>query len=84
MDYGNAELCSQCGETMFVIPNPSPEMLQASPGYQVLKEKTIAITGGFEEEDIRIAFCDTCNVTAFIGARVSISGVIKDMVIGDD
>jgi len=80
MNYGNAELCSQCGETMFVIPNPSPEMLEASPGFQVLKEKTIAITGYFDEEDVRMAFCEGCNVTAFIGARVSISGV----VVGDD
>lgn len=80
MDYGNSELCSQCGEKMFIVPNPSPQMLEDSPGYQLLKEKTEALVGHFDEEDVRMAFCESCRVTAFIGARVSISG----MVVGDD
>lgn len=80
MEYGNAERCIECGEQMLIIPNPSPEMIKASSGYQLLKDGTVRLVGEFDPEDVRMGFCDPCGTTSIIGAQVTISGV----VVGDD
>lgn len=76
MDYGKAELCSECGDNMFIMPNPSQSMLESSPGYSILKETVTALNDRFDPRDTSIAFCYPCGVTALIGPKVSISGIV--------
>lgn len=74
----NAELCSNCGIPMTVIPNPSPEMLRSTDGFEMLEEFIAKFITDFNSNDMQMAFCNDCGSSALLGPEVVFSGTIVD------
>lgn len=71
-------MCNECGTEMFVVENPTPNMLREHIGFVAFQRQLESLAPDFDPYKARLSFCVSCNATAIIGPQITMDVTIME------